>query len=236
MEHHRRFDPGNVGRRGLASIERHRRGQVRTHAHCQVVGHASAETEAHHAQFAGAIGAVLQPAGSGFQVVGHFVAVHLPEFPRALFVGARVAAHAGKPIRCEGQEILRAQAAGDVFDIGVEPAVFVHHQHARQLARGIGRLHEQAFDAARTLRGRHGDDLGLDALVVLRHLLRPRVVRPQHFKQGRGRHAADGKLLRALQKIAALNLAVDILVEQVEQFLRKVAGFHPFHDRFSLPP
>ena len=46
----------------------------------------------------------------------------------------------------------------------------------------------------------HGLVLGLDPLVVFRHLLRPRVVRPEALEDRGGGQAADRELLGAIQE------------------------------------
>ena len=79
------------------------------------------------------------------------------------------------------------------------------------------------------LRRGHGRRLGLDALVVLGDLLRPGVVGAEALPDRRGGQAADGELLRAIQEFAAVDVAVDILVEQVEQLLRVIGRFLSFH-------
>ncbi len=72
--------------------------------------------------------------------------------------------------------------------------------------------------------------LGLDALVVFGDLLRPGVVGAQALPNGGGGHAADGELLGAIQEIAPGDIAVDVAVEEVQQFLRVIGCFLAFHE------
>ena len=43
------------------------------------------------------------------------------------------------------------------------------------------------------------------------------------------RHAADGELLGAIEEVAAGDVAVLVLVKQIQQFLRVVGRFLSFH-------
>ena len=67
--------------------------------------------------------------------------------------------------------------------------------------------------------------LGDDALVVGRHLDRPRIVRLQHLQQRAGAHAADGEFLRAIQEGAAAHAAMHIDVEEVQSSCGKSDAF-----------
>ena len=57
----------------------------------------------------------------------------------------------------------------------------------------------------------------------------PGVIGAQALPDGGGGDAADGEFLGAVQEVAAVDVAVDVPVEQVEQFLREVRGFFAFH-------
>ena len=69
----------------------------------------------------------------------------------------------------------------------------------------------------------------LNALVVLGNLLRPGVVRLQAFEEPGDRHSADGELAGAVEERAAIDVAVHVEVEEIEQLLRKVRGLPSFH-------
>ncbi|MNP29936.1 hypothetical protein D3C76_1229860 [compost metagenome] len=60
----------------------------------------------------------------------------------ALVVVAGVAAHRAQAIRGEGDETGLGQASRDVFDVRVEPTVFMHDHHRRGLAGGFCRTHQ----------------------------------------------------------------------------------------------
>ncbi len=98
-----------------------------------------------------------------------------------------------------------------------------------------GGAHQVAFDAAVALRRGNGHVFGLDAVVVFGNLLGPGVVGTQALEDRRGGEAADGEFLRAIQKVAALDVAMDIEIEEVEQLLREVRRFFALHggDSFS---
>src|SRR5205823_4251750 len=69
----------------------------------------------------------------------------------------------------------------------------------------------------------------LDPLVVLRHLLRPRVVGPQRLEQRQRRHAADRELLGAIEKVAPRDVSMLVLMEEVQQFLRVIRRLLALH-------
>jgi len=71
--------------------------------------------------------------------------------------------------------------------------------------------------------------LDLDAGVAFRNLYRPCVIRPQHLEQGGRGHASDRELFCAVKKFTAMNFAVHVEVEQVEEFLGEVGCFFSFH-------
>src|SRR5262249_37303323 len=116
-----------------------------------------------------------------------------------------------------------------IFDVRVEAAVLVHDEHAWQLAGRSGWPREIALDAAVALR--RGDRLviGPDALVVLRHLLSPGVVGLQALPDRRDRQPADGELADPIEKRSAIDLAVLVFVEDVQQLLRVIGRFLSFH-------
>ena len=185
--------------------------------------------EADDADLAGAIRARFQPERGSHEVLSHLVAVDFAERSDAGLVGPREAADAGEPVRSERHETGSTQAARDVFNVRREPAVLVDHENARQLAGGVGRPHEGSLNLAVALRGRHGHHLDLDALVVFGHLLRPGVIGTEGLQDPEGGQAADGELLRAFQESAAVDIAMDIFIEKIEYFLRKIAGLHAVH-------
>jgi hypothetical protein len=65
--------------------------------------------------------------------------------------------------------------------------------------------------------------------VVFLDLLRPCVVRLQALVERQRRHAADGVLLGAVEKVTARDLAMLVLVEEIQQLLRVVRRFLSFH-------
>ena len=122
---------------GCSAVERNRGGEIGAHPHRQLVDDAAAEAEADGAELAGAVRARFQPNRRGNEILGHLGAVDLAKSASALLVVAGIAADRGQPIGREGDEIGDRQAPRDVFDIGVEAAIFVDDQHHRQLCRSI---------------------------------------------------------------------------------------------------
>ena len=133
MQQQRSLDLGGVGGGGLSAVEGHGGGEVGAQAHGQRVDHAAAEAEADDADLAGAIGAAFQPARGGDEIFGHFGPVDLAEQFAALLFVAGIAADAGESVGREGHVAEVRQAAGDIFNIWIQAAVFVDHQNAGQL-------------------------------------------------------------------------------------------------------
>ena len=79
------------------------------------------------------------------------------------------------------------------------------------------------------LRRRHGDVFGLDAAVVFGNLLGPGVIGAQAFPELVAVTPARGEFLRAVEKAAAVDIAVDIEIEEIQQLLRVIGGFLSFH-------
>ncbi len=102
--------------------------------------------------------ALLQPVGGGHEILGHLGAIDLAEELPTLLVVARIAADAGQPVGRERHEIGGAQTPRHIFDIRIEAAIFVHHQHAGQFPAGIGWTHQVPVDGAVALRRRYGGD------------------------------------------------------------------------------
>src|ERR1044071_9452766 len=79
----------------------------------------------------------------------------------------------------------------------------------------------------------HGLVAYLDAFVVGRDLLRPRVVRPKAFKDCCDSETADRELRGAVEESATADVAMLVFVKEVQQLLRVIACNFAFH-AFSL--
>jgi hypothetical protein len=69
----------------------------------------------------------------------------------------------------------------------------------------------------------------LDAFVVRRNLYGPSIIRSGHLEKCCRGHTADGKFLRTIQKLAAVDPAMRVSVEQVQELLREIRCFLSFH-------
>src|SRR6185503_652759 len=76
---------------------------------------------------------------------------------------------------------------------------------------------------------------GRDPRIILRHLLGPRVVGPETFPDRRDGQPADRELRGAIEKVATGDVAVLVLVEQVEELLRILRRLLPLHRAILLP-
>ena len=228
VQHERRLDLRRVLGARLPAVERRARAQIREPDR-KLVDDAAAEAEADGADFPGAFRIRFQPARRGHEVLEHLGAVHLTELDGALLVVAREAADRRQAIRCVRDEVRDREPPGDIFDVRIQPAVLVDHQHAGQLAARPGRAGKVAFDAAVALRRLHRRVLRLQPRIVLRHLLRPGVVGPEAFEDGGDGQPADGELSRPVQKRAAVDVAMLVLVKEIQELLRIVGRLLSFH-------
>ncbi|MNP50754.1 hypothetical protein D3C76_1450370 [compost metagenome] len=125
----------------MAAVERHGGAQFRVRHGCRV-GDTAAITEPGDADFATGIGVFHHPLDGGEEVIHEFLRVDLFLKRTALVVVAGVAADRAQAIRGEGDEPGLGQAPRDVFDVRIEPTVFMHDHHRRRLAGGFGRAHQ----------------------------------------------------------------------------------------------
>ena len=221
MNQHRRLDFAHVRRRRHRAIERNTRCQTRSQPDGKFVHNAAAETESDRAELAGAVRTRFQPVGRGDEIFKHFVAVHLLECGAAFLIVSGISANRRQAIGRERHIAFSAQTPRDIFNVGIQSAILVHHENGRPFSAGRG-AHEIALDRPVSLRRRYSRVFGADALVVFRHLLGPGVIGLQHLEDGGGGQPADGELSRPVQKRATIDAAMDVLVKQIQQLLRKV--------------
>jgi len=173
----------------------------------------------------------LQKGHGRHQVLGPLARIELREERRRLFVVAGVAAERRQRVGRERHVVRDGEPARHIFDVRIKSAVLVDDDDARQLAARVPRAHEVAAHRARAVRRRIRQVLRVDPRVVLPHLLRPCVVRPQRAEHRGGARAADREFGCAVKKLPAADLAVHVVVEDVEDFLREVARLHSLHQR-----
>ena len=131
----------------------------------EVIDDAAAVAEAGDAEFAGRLRMRLDEARAVFQVGAQLCLIESRLQGAAIVVVARVTADREQAVRRQRQKALGGDAPRDVFDVGIQPPIFMHDQHGREWPR-LGRLHEIAAHGARVAAGRGVGDVGsLDALV-----------------------------------------------------------------------
>ena len=147
----------------------------------------------------------------------------------AFFVISGIAAGRGQPIGSKRDELGHRQPPRHILYVRIEATVLVHNQHRGQFSRGVCRADQVAADASIALRRRHGRRFSLDPAVVFLDLGRPRIIRPEHLEQRGRRYPADGKFLRAVEKLAAINAAVHVPVKQIQELLGEIGRFLSLH-------
>ncbi len=98
----------------------------------------------------------------------------------------------------------------------------MHDDDAGQPAGGAGGAGEKAAHLAAAVGRGIFEVFGEHAVVLLGHLGGEGVLRAQHLEQGGGGQAADGELGGPVDEAAAVDLAVDVVVVEVEQFLVEI--------------
>lgn len=192
VEEERGFDLRHFFGGRLASVERDGSDDDLGEADGEGIGHAATEAEADDADLSSAGGMLLEPLGSGDEVFGHLGGVAFRLHLAAFIVVAGVAAEGEEGIGSEGEEAGDGETAGHVFDIGIEPAVFVD-DHDAGLLRGADGFGEVAAHFSGALgRGIFGG-FGFDPFVVFGHLLGVGVVRGEGVEQRADGDAADGE-------------------------------------------
>jgi hypothetical protein len=113
--------------------------------------------------------------------------------------------------------------------VGIESAILVDHEHARELPRGPGGPDEVPPHGARP--GWRGvlDVFGREAGVVLRNLLGLGEPGVQGIEQHGGGDTTHGEPGRAVDEPATIEGAVDVGVEQDQQLGVEVLGFLEVH-------
>ncbi len=153
---------------------------------------------------------------------------------RALLVIAGIAADRGQPVGGERDEAGLGHAPRHILDIGVEAPVLMDHDHAGDLAGGLGRADQIAADLAIALGRLVGDVLRDDVRVGELDLLRHRIVRAQRGEDPRRAQPGDGEGAGAVEELALGDPAMDVEVVELEQLGLEVLCRETGHRRFPL--
>ena len=197
----------------------------------EIVNSCSAETETDHTNLTGAFRPRFQPFRRRYKVLKHFALVDRLKKRRSFLFVAGISANRGESVRSKSEEILSAQTSSDVLDVRVEPAIFMDHEHSGQFLVRVGRTNEISADAPVSPGRRDGLITGPQPFVVLRDLLSKQVIGAKTFPDGRRGQTAEGKPLCRLQKRSTAYLAVNVTIEDVQQFLWEIGRFLSFHNR-----
>ncbi|MND88725.1 hypothetical protein D3C80_807570 [compost metagenome] len=86
------------------------------------------------------------PLDGGEEVIHQLLRVDLFLQCAALVVIARITANRGQPVGRQGNKTGFGQTPCDIFDIGVQAAIFMHHHNPRHLALYFGWSHQITTD------------------------------------------------------------------------------------------
>ena len=210
------LDPADVLARGRGAVEGHAGLQVGPELHREAVGHAAAPAEAGGAELPvrGPVG--LEVARAVDHVLVEARRLEAPLQRAAVVVVAGVAADRRQSVRRQGEEAGDAGAPCDVLDVRVQAAVLVDDDHGRErpVAR---RLHQvPAHRPGRAARRVVLHVVRRDAGVGERDRLRLGVARHERLRHPEGGDAADGERGATAQELPAVDVAVAVLVVEVE--------------------
>ena len=163
--------------------------------------------------------ALLQPLEGGDEVGPRLVRVELLEEGAGRVLVARIAAERGQRVGGQRRETGERETPRDVLDMGIQAAVLVDDEHAGELGRSRRRTNEVGAYLAVPRGRRDLDPLGDDTRVVGRQDQRMDEVRGELVEQHRGGDAADGELRGAFEELPAIDVAVDVGIEQCQQLL-----------------
>jgi hypothetical protein len=105
----------------------------------------------------------------------------------------------------------------------------VDDENPGKLAGAAGRSHQVATHLPLALGRLVLDSARLEAAIVARDLLGLGEARAQRLEEHRGGHSADRELGRLLEETAAIDVAVHVLVEEVEELLIEIGWGLPTH-------
>src|SRR5262249_42364058 len=141
------------------------------------------------------------PLRRSHKILAHLLPVHFAEQLRSLFVVPREPPNARQSVWSESDKIGYSQPPRYVLDIGIQPAVLVNYEHARQFATRIRRPRQISFNVSVAIGRIHGCAFDLDPAVVLGHLSRPSIVRGEHLPDGCSRQSTHREFLGAIEKL-----------------------------------
>ena len=171
----------------------------------------------------------LQPLGCRHKVFCGFLLVQGGKQGAGLVFIAGVAAQRGQRIRGQHQITFQRQTTGNVFNVRIQPPVFMHHQNGGQLALHSGRAHQITFDGAIARRRRQLNHCSGNPLVVFGYLLGRSKVGTESGQQAGGCQTAYRELLGFFQKPPAIHDAVHIGIKKNQQFLVEILGSFARH-------
>ena len=224
VEQKRRLDLGDILRLGLPAVIGHRSIEI-GRIDGQIVDHPAAPAEADHPDLAIGTAVRLEVVDHRHSFGDRLLHAELFEHRPGLILVGRRAAERRQKIRRQDDEALERHAPCDVADVVVQAAVFMDHDHRRQLAGRGGGTHQIAFDRTAVLAGdRHL--LGLQPAVVRRH---DRCARKVGGKQGRDCRRSGGRtgeLGEVVHEPAAIEGEMRIFVISVDHRLGDLRRRH----------
>ena len=233
MDEKGRLDLRDIVGRWSRSIERCAGAEV-GQAHRQLIDHATAIAESDGSHTAGRGGVRAQELERGHPVLHHHVPVHLALHRATVVIVSGIPAERGQRVRTQRDEVGRREASYDVLDVRIQATVFVDDQHRRLGPRGPFRHGHVTAHGSGTVGGVVFDVLGLNALVRLRDLSGPRVLRLQRIEHRHRCGTAPDHLRGAFQEAASIDEPVYVPIEQRQHLFWEITRLLSFSH--FLPP
>jgi hypothetical protein len=157
----------------------------------------------------------------GDEVFAGLGLIELREYLARLVFVAGIAAEREKGVGSEGEEAVEGEMPSDVFDVRIQAAILMNHEDARKPVLRSLLKDEIAARFPIPLGRVELEILRLEPLVLGADYLR-RKVGTELVEQHHRRDAANRELGGLVEEPAAVDAAVDVSIEQVEQLLIEI--------------
>src|ERR1035437_7651101 len=223
VDQQRGFDPGRLCGGRLCAVEWNGGGEIGD-ARREEVRDSAPVAETDHADLPVAAGERLEISRRREEIVPGLRLIELGEEVAGLVFVVRVPAERRQRVRREGDEVVDRQTSRDIFDVRIEAAILVHDEYGGQLAGGFCRSRDVCTHLSGAVRRGVLDASRGDARVRFLDLRRLGKARRERVQECFSGDAGGGIARRRFQEVPSSDDAVNVLVEELENFGMKIPG------------